>query len=1137
MQRWRTDHLVALLLCLAVAVAGPARPAVADAAAAAGQCARITSPFAGSPAGDGGVTLRIGCASEAGSLRSLAGNDNDLVAALDFDTSQRPEQWQTLINQQVTAVRADQVGGLSLGQSLVKQSRANGPGLYQAPDNGVDYNGSIQVVGSSIVIVVPAGDIAVSGFWDGVWKKLLVGLVNIAVTVGASAACLLLVALEAPVAAPLCAGFGAGLGAAVGEYLSARLDGVPIDWTVWGNMAGAAIAAAIGGALLGAAVTFLSDFGRQLVGSLQSTLKSIGSRIGTSIGDELKKVINEGAMDLIRRALERYMRGLQPSGASLRVMPLGDSITAGVGSTAMNGYRAPLQDRLRAAGVTFDFVGSQANGVSTADVQHEGHSGWRIDEIAARLPDWLSTYRPELVTLHLGTNDMIQNYQTSGAVERLGGVIDQIFAGNPGVTVVVSSLVPSRTAAIDARIQQFNQNLGGMIQRRIDNGRHLIYLSMAMVTTADIADDVHPNDAGYAKMARTFSLGIISAFHRGWLDDDIAMPETATCTPGDAGGGGPRRAGFADLNGDGKDDYVAVDPATGSMRTWLNVGADRDGDHWIGCGITASGTGTGVALDGRIVDLADIDGDGKDDYLAVDPATGNVHGWLNNGAHQSGDHWIDRGVIASGTGTGVGMGAREVRFADIDGDGRDDYLAVDPATGNVHGWLNNGAENGGDRWIDRGVIASGTGTGVGKGAREVQFADLNGDRRVEYLAVDPATGSTHAWLNNGAERGGDQWIDQGIVASGTNTGVSRTGRSVRFGDLNGDHLADYLALDETNGATHGWLNVGAHVSGDHWLYRGVIASGTNTGVGLIGAVPPSVKLGFATAAFADLNGDGRDDYLAVDGSGTVAAWLNDGADQGGNHWASRGIIASGIGTGVAPDGRVVRWADLDGDGRDDYVAVDPGTGLAQGWINNGADTTGDHWIDRGIIASGTGTGVGNGVQVYFADMDGDGRDDYLAVDQSSGSAHLWLNVGADRAGDRWVDQGVIASGTGTGVRTGGPQVAFADLDGDGKDDYLAVDPATGAAHAWLNRGAHTTGDHWLDGGVVASGTNTGVATSGRRAYLADLNTDRRADYLAVDPNNGDIRGWLNNGAVTVGDHWIGLGTIATGNGRNGGAGN
>ncbi|WP_182905214.1 GDSL-type esterase/lipase family protein [Microbispora sp. H13382] len=457
MQRWRTGHLVALLLCLAVAVAGPARPTVA-AAAAAGQCARITSPFAGSPAGDGGLTLRVGCASEAGSLRSLAGNDNDLVAALDFDTSERPEQWQTLINQQVAAVRADQTGGLSLGQSLVKQSRVNGPGLYQAPDNGVDYNGSIQVVGSSIVIVVPAGDIAVSGVWDGVWRKFLVGMVNLAVAVSVSALCLIFSAPEAPVTAPLCAALGAGFGAAFGELLSARLDDVPIDGTVWGNALGAALAAAIAVGTLGLAVTFLTSAGRQLASSLHATVKSWAPQIGTSIVDKLKEVINEGTIGIIKRTLERHMRGLQPSGASLRVMALGDSITAGVGSTAMNGYRVPLQDRLRAAGVTFDFVGSQANGVSTADVQHEGHSGWRIDEIAARLPDWLSTYRPELVTLHLGTNDMIQDYQTSGAVERLGGVIDQIFAGDPGVTVVVSSLVPSRTAAIDARIRQFNQN-------------------------------------------------------------------------------------------------------------------------------------------------------------------------------------------------------------------------------------------------------------------------------------------------------------------------------------------------------------------------------------------------------------------------------------------------------------------------------------------------------------------------------------------------------------------------------------------------------------------------------------------------------------------------------------------------------
>src|SRR5689334_13802099 len=58
----------------------------------------------------------------------------------------------------------------------------------------------------------------------------------------------------------------------------------------------------------------------------------------------------------------------------LRVMPLGDSITWGVGSPSGNSYRSFLANKLTAEGHTLDFVGSGRNG-TMSDPDNEGHSG------------------------------------------------------------------------------------------------------------------------------------------------------------------------------------------------------------------------------------------------------------------------------------------------------------------------------------------------------------------------------------------------------------------------------------------------------------------------------------------------------------------------------------------------------------------------------------------------------------------------------------------------------------------------------------------------------------------------------------------------------------------------------------------
>src|SRR6201999_4194866 len=69
-----------------------------------------------------------------------------------------------------------------------------------------------------------------------------------------------------------------------------------------------------------------------------------------------------------------------PKGIKLRILTLGDSITAGVGGTGGNSYRPELYKLLTEAGAQVTFVGSQKGG----QFYHEGYPGANIVQIGQK---------------------------------------------------------------------------------------------------------------------------------------------------------------------------------------------------------------------------------------------------------------------------------------------------------------------------------------------------------------------------------------------------------------------------------------------------------------------------------------------------------------------------------------------------------------------------------------------------------------------------------------------------------------------------------------------------------------------------------------------------------------------------------
>ena len=189
------------------------------------------------------------------------------------------------------------------------------------------------------------------------------------------------------------------------------------------------------------------------------------------------------------------------SNGGVRVMPLGDSITEG--TQVPGGYRIGLWQRLAAAKYRIDLVGSQFNGPSNlGDHDHQGHPGWRIDQIDGSINGWLRNTTPRTVLLHIGTNDILQNYNVSSAPNRLSTLIDHITTAVPSADVFVATIIPLSNSSQENAVRTFNAAIPGIVQSKVNAGKHVRLVDMhSALTTGDLIDGIHPTANGYDKMA------------------------------------------------------------------------------------------------------------------------------------------------------------------------------------------------------------------------------------------------------------------------------------------------------------------------------------------------------------------------------------------------------------------------------------------------------------------------------------------------------------------------------------------------------------------------------------------------------------------------------------------------------------
>ncbi|HEY0944965.1 MAG TPA: alpha/beta hydrolase fold domain-containing protein [Opitutaceae bacterium] len=191
-----------------------------------------------------------------------------------------------------------------------------------------------------------------------------------------------------------------------------------------------------------------------------------------------------------------------PAARSLRLMAVGDSITAG--ADFFSCYRYPLWEKLFAAGYVVEFVGTQRSATRVGPLAHEGYGGKNTEFLAQTVPAHFREHPADVVLLHSGHNHTVEEQPIPGIVAATERLIAEFRAVNPRVTVLLAQVIPAGKLPKYAYIPELNTALAELAGRLDTSTQRVVPVDQATGfdwTTDTVTDKVHPNARGAEKMA------------------------------------------------------------------------------------------------------------------------------------------------------------------------------------------------------------------------------------------------------------------------------------------------------------------------------------------------------------------------------------------------------------------------------------------------------------------------------------------------------------------------------------------------------------------------------------------------------------------------------------------------------------
>jgi hypothetical protein len=111
-----------------------------------------------------------------------------------------------------------------------------------------------------------------------------------------------------------------------------------------------------------------------------------------------------------------------------------------------------------------------------ADNDCECYGSNTIEQMSAHA-DYSIPFQPNLVVMHMGSNDINTNPDYTTAYVRYGNLVDKLFAQIPNVTIIASTLLPLQ--ARQDKANYFNARLPEIVRTRQAAGKKIALADMS----------------------------------------------------------------------------------------------------------------------------------------------------------------------------------------------------------------------------------------------------------------------------------------------------------------------------------------------------------------------------------------------------------------------------------------------------------------------------------------------------------------------------------------------------------------------------------------------------------------------------------------------------------------------------------
>lgn len=371
-------------------------------------------------------------------------------------------------------------------------------------------------------------------------------------------------------------------------------------------------------------------------------------------------------------------------------------------------------------------------------------------------------------------------------------------------------------------------------------------------------------------------------------------------------------------------------------------------------------------------------------------------------------------------------------FYDVNGDGRPDWIRVSRASNMM--WVALAKPNGSfDFWTKQS-------TTVGSlQYYQHHFVDINGDGKVDWVQISRDSNNSWVGLSNG-DGSFNTWTKQSTMTGNLNA------YEHYLVDVNGDGLPDWIQIERYGNSA--WTALGkGDGSFDFWTKA--FAAGSVQG---------------SQHYFADINGDGMADWIRVSrgsNNGYVALAKGDGSFD---MWTS--LPSVGNWNNFWHD-----FADVNGDGKPDWIQVDRKNNTACIGFSKG-DGTFEFWTK--VITVGNNNHFGH----FLVDVNGDGRADWIQINRNNNSGGVALSNG-DGTFNQWNFYTTVG-------QLSQFDHYFADIDGDGRPDWIQVTRAS--VHTGQIALSSAAPDGLLTSVTTGTGATVSIGYTTAAASLGDRYT-------------------------------------------------